>query len=187
MSADTSVARLSEIQKSLLQHFLVLGQHPFFPGQQLPTKEKEARNILQVSHFCLCTFCLSIRCGNKIQSLYSEHLLPTPILKSVQSQFSHFLAKCLITNEWYPLQNNSCPKTEKQMGNNSYPKREKQIESYRNWNTNTFQFPPCVHVKCESMARGTKVRFNLFRVQRTNFNLVRSGTITTVRKAAFHS
>ena len=41
--------------------------------------------------------------------MYSEHLVPTPILKSSPSQLSHFVRK--ITNAWHALQNNPCPKS----------------------------------------------------------------------------
>ena len=44
----------------------------------------------------------------KFYSLYSEQLVPTPILKSVPSQISPIVHK--ITNTWHALQNNSCPK-----------------------------------------------------------------------------
>ena len=51
----------------------------------------------------------------RVHSLYSEHLVPTPILKSVPFQFSSFVPK--IRNAWYTSQNNSCPKS---------PQREKK-------------------------------------------------------------
>ena len=45
----------------------------------------------------------------KVHSLYSEQLVPTPILISVPSQFSPFVRE--ITNAWHALQNKSCPKS----------------------------------------------------------------------------
>ena len=44
-----------------------------------------------------------------VHSLYSDHLVPTPILKPVRTQFSSFVRK--ITNVWHALQNSSCPKS----------------------------------------------------------------------------
>ena len=45
----------------------------------------------------------------KVHSLYFEQRVPTPILKSLPSQFSPFVRG--ITNAWHALQNNSCPKS----------------------------------------------------------------------------
>ena len=46
---------------------------------------------------------------NAVHSLFSYHLVPTPILRSVQSQFLPFV--CQITNAMHTLQNNSCQKS----------------------------------------------------------------------------
>ena len=43
---------------------------------------------------------------NKVHSLFSEHLVPTAILRQVWSQFSPFVRQ--ITNALHTLQNNSC-------------------------------------------------------------------------------
>ena len=51
----------------------------------------------------------------KAHSLNSEHLVPTPILKSVPSQFSPCV--CEITNTCHVLRNNSFPKSTQQKTN----------------------------------------------------------------------
>ena len=43
---------------------------------------------------------------NEVYSLFSEHLVPSPILRSIRSQFLPFV--CEITNAMHTLQNNSC-------------------------------------------------------------------------------
>ena len=91
---------------------------------------------------------------DKGHSLYSEQLVLTPISKSVPTQFSPFV--CKITNTWHVLK--------KQFLLKIATKGETKIKLHQ-LKANPFQFPALLHVKYESVARGTKVRFNLFKVQ----------------------
>ena len=73
---------------------------------------------------------------DEVHSLYSEHLVLNPTLKSFPSQFSPFVSE--ITNACHALQNNACPKS-RQKGESTKTVRLFSFPHARMWSVKAVQ------------------------------------------------